>query len=64
MVSSFLLVHHSGQSQAKVGAKGMNGHGPSHVCRLEDVSVEGFVGGIKHDLEEGNDDHLEGAGLP
>ena len=40
----------------------MDEHGAPDVCSLQHVDVEGLVGRIEHDLEEGDDDQLEGTG--
>ena len=64
MISCLFLVHHGGHSQAEVGPKGVDGHGPAHIGSLEDKGVQGLIGRVEHDLKEGDDDHLEGTGLP
>ena len=62
MVCCLLVVEHAGDSHSKVSSKGVDEHGAPDVCSLQHVDVEGLVGRIEHDLEEGDDDQLEGTG--
>ena len=62
MVGGLPVVEHEGDSQSKVGTKGVDDHGASHISRLQDMDIQGLVGRVEHQFKEGNDDQLEGAG--
>ena len=64
MFRGFLVVEHQRDGYAKVGPKGVDDHGAPHVCRLEHMDVERLIGRVAHELKEGDDDQLEGAGPP
>ena len=63
VIRGFLVVEHEGDGQTKVGAKRVDEHGAAHVCCPEDKDIDGLIGWEEHQLKEGYDDQLEGAGL-
>lgn len=64
VVARLFPVKHHRAGKAKIGAEGVDYHGPTHICRLEQVNIEGVVSRVEDDLQKGDDQELEGAGLP
>ena len=64
VVLCFLVPEHQGNRQPKVGTECVNQHGATDVRSHEHVHVQSFVGGVEHELEECDDDELEGGGPP
>ena len=44
MVGGLPVVEHDGDGQTKVGTKGVDEHGASHIGRLQDMDIQGLVG--------------------
>ena len=44
MVGGLPAVEHDGDGQTKVGTKGVDEHGASHIGRLQDMDIQGLVG--------------------
>ncbi len=62
MVVGVLPVEYKGDGQTKICPKGVNEHRPAHIGSVIDIQIDGLVGRVKHELEERDDNELEGTG--
>ena len=59
MFLGLLVVENEGSGHSKVGTKRVNEHGAANVRSLQDMYVQGLVGGVEHDLKECHNDELK-----
>ena len=44
VISGLHVVQHEGDSQAKVGTKGVDDHRAPYICSLKDKDIDGLIG--------------------
>ena len=44
VICGLLVVEHEGDTQAKVGTKGVDEHGAPYICSLKDKNIDGLIG--------------------